>query len=137
MMRAYGMLLALALACALALSVLGPRSRPSGRPAPPLRETATILLRIVLGDGVVTPATATVPKDHRVHLEVTNRGRTTTSLRLSGYEDRVAFDALRPGEVRSLEFLADRPGDDLAWIVDGNPSGRLVVSGSHLAGDRR
>lgn len=137
MIRAYGILFALALVCALALSVLGPRSRPSGRPAPRVRETTTIVLGIALGDGVVTPATATVPKDHRVRLEVTNRGRTTTSLRLAGYEDRVALDALRPGEMRSIEFLADRPGDDLAWIVDGNPSGRLVVFGSHLAGDHR
>ena len=33
--------------------------------------------------------------------------------------------------------LADRPGDDFAWIVDGAAVGRLVVQGSHLVEGHR
>jgi len=33
--------------------------------------------------------------------------------------------------------LVDRPGDDFPWLVDGRPSGRFVVAGSHLEDGRR
>ena len=78
-------------------------------------------MRIELADGVVSPASASVPKDHRVSLEIVNRGAQATSVRLAGYEDRVAAD-LEPGGSRRLEFLADRPGEDFPWLVDGRPT---------------
>ena len=104
--------------------------------ASPAAETPVVAMRIEIAEGVVSPASASVAKDHRVSLEIVNRGTRAASVRLAGYEDRVSAD-LAPGATRRLEFLADRPGEDFPWLVDGRPSGRFVVAGAHLAERRR
>jgi hypothetical protein len=58
-------------------------------------------------------------------------------LALAGYEDRLAIPALSPGATWSGEFIADRPGEDFAWLLDGVPAGRLAVTGSHLVEGHR
>ena len=45
--------------------------------------------------------------------------------------------SVAPGEIAHATFRADRPGGDFAWLVDGAPSGRFAVSGSHLEEGRR
>lgn len=139
MNRAYGLLLALIVAAAVGLGALGrlPR-RAVAPPAPtvPVAAAPVSLALAVQGGGVV-PETSTVPKDRRVRLTVINRGATVVSLCLAGYEDRVTLGPLAPGAARTLEFLADRPGEDFAWMLDGRPAGRLAVVGSHLMDGHR
>ena len=78
---------------------------------------------IEIRDGAVTPATVAVPKGSRVRLAVTNRGGAAARVRLAGYEDRVDFGRLAPGQTERREFVADRPGEDFTWLVDGRPAG--------------
>ena len=133
--RYLGLLVA-AILVALVLTMIR-HAPPRATPAPPVpSETPVVERRIELADGVVSPAIASVPKDHRVSLEIVNRGAHAASVRLAGYEDRVAAD-LAPGASRKVEFLADRPGEDFPWLVDGRPTGRFVVAGAHLAERRR
>jgi hypothetical protein len=102
--------------------------------APPAAPTAALDLEV--RDGTVAPGTASVPKDHRVILRIVNRGTRPVRLALAGYEDRLAV-VLTPGEIWRGEFLADRPGDDFAWLLDGKPAGRLAIAGSHLVDGHR
>ncbi|HTK32141.1 MAG TPA: hypothetical protein VL332_09275 [Candidatus Saccharimonadaceae bacterium] len=137
MTRPYVVLLVVAVVAAVALGVIG-RRRPSPRAAVTAPITLpTVALGIQVRDGAVEPANAAVPKDHRVELDVVNRGRATVSVRLAGYEDHVAIDSLAAGASRHVTFDADRPGEDFAWLLDGRPVGRLSVTGSHLAEGRR
>ena len=137
MKRAYVVLLAIALGAALGLSAFGHRPHRAARAVAVPAEAPPITLAIEIANGSVSPAGTSVPKDHRVRLAVTNRGSAPVSLRLAGYEDLVSLAAIAPGESRTIEFLADRPGDDFTWFVDGHRSGRFVVAGSHLVGDHR
>jgi cupredoxin-like protein len=136
MRKRYGALFVMAMVAAVVLSIL----RPAARSAPPVASVpsdhAWVRMRIEVRGGVVSPATTSVPKDHRVALEIVNHGAQAASVRLAGYEDRVATD-LAPGATTRIEFLADRPGEDFPWLVDGRPSGRFVVAGAHLAERRR
>ena len=61
-----------------------------------------------------------------------NEGGRFLTVTLAGYEDRVPPAPLGPGATRTVTFLADRPGEAFAFLVDGEPSGRLAVTGSHL-----
>jgi len=129
-------LFVLFLMIAVVLPAIRRASRPAA-PAPPASSTAPVVtIRIEIADGVVSPANASVPKDHRVSLELVNQGAHATSVRLAGYEDRVATE-LAPGATARIEFLADRPGEDFPWLVDGRPTGRFVVAGAHLEERRR
>lgn len=83
-------------------------------------------------DGGMTPASVTVEKGSRVHVSMSNTGPTPVRVELPGYEVRFPGVTIAPGGRWSGEFVADRPGDDFAWLVDGKPAGRLVVTGSHL-----
>jgi hypothetical protein len=135
MRNRYAALFALAMVAAVVLSILRP-ARPAPRVASVPIQAAWVTMRIEVRDGVVSPATASVPKDRRVSLEIVNHGAHAASVRLAGYEDRVATD-LAPGATTRIEFLADRPGEDFPWLVDGRPTGRFVVAGAHLAERRR
>jgi hypothetical protein len=66
-----------------------------------------------------------------VTVTVENRGPGTRTIALAGYEEQVHL-AVPPGGTARVTFRADRPGDDFAWLVDGEPAGTLAVSGSHL-----
>jgi hypothetical protein len=68
---------------------------------------------------------------------VEHRGAATARLTLAGYEDRLDIPALAPGAGWTGQFLADRPGEDFAWLLDGQPAGRLTVTGSHLVEGHR
>ena len=88
-------------------------------------------------DYHIDPEVVTVPKDARVRLTVTNRYRLTVSLALMGYQDRIAAAYVPSDSVWRGEFVADRPGEDFAWMLEGTPVGRLRVTGSHLVEGHR
>jgi len=137
MKRRYHALFAIALGLAALLTALGRGAKHAPPPPPASAPAPLVQIRIELRNGVVSPPLASIPKDHRVALEIANLGGHATSVHLAGYEDRVAVDGLAPGATRRIEFLVDRPGDDFPWLVDGRPSGRFVVAGSHLEDGRR
>ena len=131
-MKRYAFVLAGALVAAVVLGVLGraPRSRATHASASAAVRTDS--LRIVFRDGVASPATASVPEGRRLALTLANEGGRFLTVTLAGYEDRVPPAPLGPGATHTVTFLADRPGEAFAFLVDGEPSGRLAVTGSHL-----
>lgn len=137
MKRSYLWLLAGVVGAAALVSALGrsPGGRRAAAPAEGQAPAAAILL--VIRDGTITPPTVSVDAGSRVALTVSNAGASRASLSLPGYEDRLAPITLEPGASLSGDFLADRPGEDFAWMVDGTPAGRLVVAGSHLVRGHR
>ncbi len=131
MKRRYVILAVAIVVVSVALTLLG---RPRRDEAPPIAASAApvVELTIAIKAGKVSPAVTSVPKGHRVLLRVEHRGTTTAHLVLAGYEDLLDIPPLVPGTTWTAEFLADRPGEDFAWLLDGQPAGRLKVSGSHL-----
>ena len=136
MKRPYLLLAAAVVVLAIALTVLG-RPRRAEAPRPVAIETPVVELTIVIKAGRVSPAVSSVPKGDRVRLRVEHRGTATARLALAGYEDRLDIPALTPGTIWTAEFLADRPGEDFAWLLDGQPVGRLTVTGSHMVEGHR
>lgn len=135
-MKHYGRLLLLVLAAALAVSALSRLPRPATRPEAP-GEIPIVELSIEVGDSTVTPASASVPKDHRVRLLIHNAAARPRSVRLAGYDGPVSIAALAADSTWQVEFLSELPGEDFAWLVDGKPMGRLSVTGSHLVEGHR
>lgn len=135
MKRRYVWLLVACVLVAVGLSVWG---GPAGRRAPAdggadsLRVPVVELELMIGPDGKMTPASARVEKGKPVGVTVTNTGTRPARLELPGYEDRVPAATIEPGGTWRGEFIADRPGDDFAWVVNGEPAGRLLVTGSHL-----
>jgi hypothetical protein len=136
MKKAYWMLLALVLAAAMGLSLVGRRA-PDAPQAPRVevaRETTNVALAVE--DGAMVPARTAVPKGNDVHLKVVNREPHDVRIELAGYGDRVSF-VLEQGATWEGAFQADRPGEDFMWLVDGLPAGRFDVVGSHLVEGHR
>jgi hypothetical protein len=131
-MTRYLWLLAVAVAAALLLRVAARDLRRADHPPASASPPAAIAMTLEVAGGSVTPEASVVPKDHRVSLAIVNRGPRPARFALAGYEDRLPERILAPAETARVEFLADRPGEDFAWLVDGRPAGRLTVAGSHL-----
>ncbi len=87
-------------------------------------------------EGAVLSDHGGAPKGAIVLLRIVNRGSVARTLSLSGYEERLHLP-VAPGEIAHATFRADRPGSDFAWLVDGAPSGRFAVTGSHLEDGRQ
>jgi hypothetical protein len=122
--------IALAGAAVVSLLLRAPAARvPAGGPSAPV-ETLRVALD-VRADAVFASRVA-VDVNRAVRLEATNHALAPVRLQLSGYEDRVDSGPLAPGDTWKGAFLADRPGEDFAWLVDGRPAGRFVIAGSHL-----
>ena len=137
MTRAYAALFAIAVVAALALSAVGRRPHHEAARTAGSAPVSEVSVSIEVGPQGVSPERLSVPKDHRVRLTIVHRAHQAVSLRLAGYQDRVSVDSLAPGETRVIEFLADRPGEDFTWLVNGQPSGFFLVTGSHLIGGHR
>ena len=137
-MKRYLVLLAVAVVLgAIALAAgRSLRFAPPREAAPADRPTVALDLTIT-ADHHIVPALASVPKDHRVKLSVTNHEKRAVSLTLMGYQDRFGVAYVAPDSVWHGEFVADRPGDDFAWVLEGAPVGRLAVTGSHLVDGHR
>lgn len=132
MSRRYRTLILVVLGGAIAVSALARMPRRAVE-APRAAAPAPVTdLAITIAGGGLTPAIASVPKGRVVRLAVTNADGVAIDLRLAGYEDRVAIRGLAPGATARDTFVADRPGEDFAWLVNGKPVGRLAVTGSHL-----
>ena len=135
MKRRYLWLLVASAAVALILTMWG-GMRSQRALAPDASESTWVRpteLEILIGpDGGMTPSSVRVEKDKRVVARLTNAGHRPARVELPGYEDRLAAVTIEPGDTWTGEFLADRPGEDFAWLVNGKPAGRFLVTGSHL-----
>ena len=137
MKRSYLLLFTSILVLATLLTLLGRlRTRDAPR-APTTAEAPVVDLTLGILDRQMTPAVASVAKGSRVRLRIDYRGERPARLALAGYEDQLVIPALAPGAVWIGEFLADQPGEDFAWLLDGEPAGRLTVTGSHLVEGHR
>ena len=137
-MRRYALLFVALTVIGLGLNAWFRRARLE---APPPARTAQAggidVALIITPDSRIEPAEVAVAKDTRVRLTVTNHHRLAVSLALMGYQDRFAVAYLPPDSVWRGEFLADRPGEDFAWMLEGAPVGRLRVTGGHLVEGHR
>jgi len=95
-------------------------------------EIRTVDMAFTLTKDGIAPANSSVPKDHRVRLTITNHRRDRVGLSLHGYQDRLMIGWIDPDSTWRGEFIADRPGDGFAWMLEGEPVGKLAVEGSHL-----
>ena len=137
-MRRYVVLLGIVVALGAVALAVGRNLRLSSGAAPAPAARAEVALDLTITpDHRIAPALASVPKEHVVRLSVTNGGTRPAALTLMGYQDRFSVMQLAPGSVWRGEFVADRPGDDFAWMLDGAPAGRLAVTGSHLVEGHR
>ncbi len=138
MSRAYLRLLVVGLIAALAVALAARRPhRPPAAPAAPVVAAPLRVDTLVVRDGAIAPDPVVVPKGARVRLVVRNAGAAAVRIALAGYAERVSVAALAPGERWDVEFIADLPGEDFAFLVDGRPAGRFVVTGSHLVEGHR
>jgi hypothetical protein len=137
MSRRYVLLIAAVMLSALALTAMGrmPRTRTPAEGGEP--EPAAETLAFEIRDGAMTPAVASVPVGRRIVLRVSHHGGRAATLALAGYEDRLPPRVLAPGEVWTAELIADRPGEDFAWTLDGRFAGRFNVTGAHLVEGHR
>jgi hypothetical protein len=132
MNRRYALLIAFVALGIVAVSLLARMPRDASRDTTAAAAVPSLDLALEIENGRLSPESAAVPKGHLVRLTITNRGGSPLAVRLAGYEDRVTIASLAPSATWSGEFVADRPGDDFAWIVNEHPAGRLAVTGSHL-----
>jgi hypothetical protein len=135
MMRRYVILFVVIMATSLGLLVVSrlPRQRAA---APVAVEAARPMTLDVFQERVVTTPEA-VTVGQRVELTVVNHATATMRIELAGYEDRVSVPGIEPDSSWKVTFVADRPGEQFAWIVNGEPRGRLDVTGSHLVEGHR
>lgn|SRR5262245_32762519 len=136
-MRRYAWLLAMGL-LASAGGLLGTRFLRA--PAPAAEVVApmpTTELLLVLEPAGLSTSAAAVPLGHRVTLRVRNERQAPVTLVLQGYEDRFRAGPIEPDATWRGEFVADRPGEAFAWLVEGEVVGRLQVIGSHLVEGHR
>lgn len=138
MKRTYGWLLAGVVALALTLSLVGraPHRRRELEEAPPV-QAPVVEITLEIRSGTISPSALTVHKGDRIALVVTNSDQSRAEFALLGYEDRLSGIAIEPGCSWNGELIADRPGDDFAWVVNREVAGRLTVSGSHLVEGHR
>ncbi len=100
------------------------RPQADARPTPRVQATAQITAA-----GV---SEAQVPVGCDVVLTLRNQQSRVVALQLAGYKDRLGTIRVPPHGAVDVRFRADRPGEDFAWMQDGIPVGRFVVTGSHL-----
>ena len=131
MKRAWILLAVVSALGAFGLAALARAPHPASRvPVEPARPGVTVSLTVE--NGAVSPRVSMVRKGYRVHLAVLNLDRGAIRFELTGYEERVSSPRIAPDSTWHTLFVADRPGDEFEWLVNGHPAGRLVVLGSHL-----
>jgi hypothetical protein len=130
-MKRYLVLFAAALLVGVALVPLARRPAPA-RSVTPAAAAPIVNVTVAITAHGLSPDAFAVPKGHRVVLTLENHDTRDHTIALAGYEDRLASGRLAEGASFHGEFVADRPGEDFAWLVDGRPAGRMSVQGSHL-----
>jgi hypothetical protein len=136
-MKRYVVLLIALIVVAVAVGLVKRSQHGATAPAAPAVATLTALDLTITPDAHLEPATMTVKKDTHIALSVTNHYHRAMSLTLMGYQDRFRVMQVAPDSTWRGTFIADRPGEDFAWVLEGAPAGRLVVTGSHLIEDHR
>jgi hypothetical protein len=137
MNRRFGVLAVVALLGAVAISLLlrlPARTQP-GAPAHP--EPPPLAVQVEIRDDGVSCVPESCTVGTRADLTIRNRSSAPVSVALTGYEDRVHADSIGAGRDWHGGFVADRPGQQLAWIVNGELRGRFDVLGSHLVEGHR
>ncbi len=119
------------------LVVLGHRPRRAAPPPAPAPLAPLDTLTVVVRGDSVAPAACDRTLRHRLALTRVNAGAHAVRLSLAGYEHQLAEASLAPGEARTDTFTLDLPGEDFAWRIDGRPTGKLRVAGSHLVEGHR
>ena len=137
MMGRYAWVLIAALAGAVLVSALLRMPRPDAVPAAAPAEMRAVELGVQVFDGRVEATADSIAAGTTIVLTVTNRTATTQRVRLTGYEDRVDSGVILPGVTWRGTFVADRPGEQFAWLVNDQPLGRLDIRGSHLVEGHR
>lgn len=136
MKRAYWILLAAIVAVAVVMSLMGRRADHAETVVAETPERPITNLSLTIEDGRMEPERVVAPKGNDVHLRLVNRGAHAVHVALAGYSERVSV-TLEAGTDWEGAFIADRPGDDFVWLVDGEPAGRFDVKGSHLVEGHR
>ena len=131
-MRRYAWVLVAALAGAVLVSVLLRMPGHAEPPAPAVAPVHAIILGVQVFAERVQATADSIDAGTAVTLTVTNRTGQALRVRLTGYEDRVDSGEIVPGGTWRGEFVADRPGEQFAWLVNDQPRGRLDIRGSHL-----
>lgn len=137
MNRTYLWLLAGILALPAALGLLS--RLPHREEAPPAPAPPPTRIEVALEidpASRLAPERSVVPLGAEVTLRVRNQSAKPRLLALAGYEGAVNVGIPARGDA-AVEFRADRPGDDFAWLLDGTPAGKLAVTGSHLVEGHR
>ena len=131
-MARYRWILVFAVLGALAVSILlRMPQRAVARTAAPAQVDTLAVAVDVFADHVETqPQTFAVGRT--VALTVTNHRAAPLRFALTGYQDCVPAAAIAPNAPAHITFIANRPGDQFAWLIDGSPMGRLDIRGSHL-----
>jgi len=137
MMRRYATLLAAVLVVGALLARTGAHHGATSAAAPVTHAAPTVHLPVRIEAVGVTPSRASVAVGTRIELSVENATPRAVHVSLSGYEDRATVPTLAPGARWTTTLTADRPGEDFSWLIDGTPTGRFVVMGSHLVDGHR
>jgi hypothetical protein len=127
----YVVLFCVAIAATALASALARNRAPSAQPEP-VAITAARAVAVEIHDDRVIANPASVTVGERLALSIVNHSRHAAQLALAGYEGRLDVPLLAPDSTWHGELIADRPGEQLAWLVDGTPRGRFDVTGSHL-----
>ncbi len=137
MNRRYGWVLIAALAGAVLVSVLLRMPRPVTATAPAPAAAQSVEFGLTVFDGRIEATADSIEAGSAVTLSITNHANTSQHVRLTGYEDRVDTGEIAPGATWRGNFIADRPGEQFAWLVNDQPMGRLDIKGSHLVEGHR
>ena len=136
-MRRYAWVLVAALSGAVLVSYLLRMPGHAEPPAPAAAPVHAIVLGVQVFAEQVQATADSIDAGSVVTLTVTNRTGQALRVRLTGYEDRVDSGEIVPGGTWRGEFVADRPGEQFAWLVNAQPRGRLDILGSHLVEGHR
>jgi hypothetical protein len=77
-------------------------------PADPACAEPSVMLEVTVTDTAMDPSSLTVCRDQEVTLDV--NAETDGIFHVHGYDDQIPAVSLEPGEVTTLEFTADTPG---------------------------
>ena len=136
-MRRYVWVLVAALAGAVLVSALLRMPHQAERSVAAPAQARAVMLGVEVFANRVRATADSIEVGSTVELSVTNRASTPLRVRLTGYEDRVDTGEIEPGGTWRGEFVADRPGEQFAWLVNEQPLGRLDIRGSHLVEGHR
>ena len=106
--------------------------RPQHIPAPTRTAPASVRIATTVTITASGINEARVPSGSDVTLTLVNHRDTEVAVQLAGYSDRLGTQHVPAHGSTQMHFHADRPGEDFAWMQDGQPIGRFIVTGSHL-----